>query len=103
MQSIETDDTFLQKKSARMIQTFAAVGLSLCALAVMLYGLMRGNWTTGLLVAIALAMSLLPEEIPVVLTVFLALGAWRMSQKKCANAAHAGDRIPRRRHRVMRR
>jgi P-type Ca2+ transporter type 2C len=27
-------------------------------------------------------MSLLPEEIPVVLTVFLALGAWRMSQRR---------------------
>ncbi|HET7006966.1 MAG TPA: HAD-IC family P-type ATPase, partial [Candidatus Binatia bacterium] len=81
LQSVETDETFLQKKSARMIQTIAAVGLSLCVLAVVLYGLTRGNWINGLLVGIALAMSLLPEEIPVVLTVFLALGAWRMSQK----------------------
>jgi Ca2+-transporting ATPase len=81
LQSVETDETFLQKKSARMIQTIAAVGLSVCALAVALYGITRGNWVNGLLVGIALAMSLLPEEIPVVLTVFLALGAWRMSQK----------------------
>ncbi len=81
LQSVETDETFLQKKSARMIQTFATVGLSLCGLAVVLYGVTRGNWINGLLVGIALAMSLLPEEIPVVLTVFLALGAWRMSQK----------------------
>ena len=81
LQSVETDETFLQKKSARMIQTLAAVGLTLCALAVVLYGVTRGNWINGLLVGIALAMSLLPEEIPVVLTVFLALGAWRMSQK----------------------
>jgi Ca2+-transporting ATPase len=81
LQAVETDETFLQKKSARMIQTFAAVGLSLCGLAVVLYGITRGNWINGLLVGIALAMSLLPEEIPVVLTVFLALGAWRMSQK----------------------
>jgi Ca2+-transporting ATPase len=79
--SVETDETFLQKKSTRMIQTFAAVGLSLCALAVVLYGITRGNWINGFLVGIALAMSLLPEEIPVVLTVFLALGAWRMSRK----------------------
>ncbi len=81
LQSVETDETFLQKKSARMIQTFAAVGLSLCTLAVVLYGITRGNWINGLLVGVALAMSLLPEEIPVVLTVFLALGAWRMAQK----------------------
>jgi Ca2+-transporting ATPase len=81
LQSIETDETFLQKKSTRMIQTLAVVGLSLCALAVVLYGVSRGNWINGFLVGIALAMSLLPEEIPVVLTVFLALGAWRMAQK----------------------
>ena len=82
LQSIETDETFLEKKSSRLIQTFAAVGLSLCGLAVLLYGITRGNWINGVLVGIALAMSLLPEEIPVVLTVFLALGAWRMSQRK---------------------
>ncbi|HLF23611.1 MAG TPA: HAD-IC family P-type ATPase, partial [Burkholderiales bacterium] len=81
LESLETDETFLQKKSARMIQTLAVVGLSLCGLAVVLYGITRGNWIQGFLVGIALAMSLLPEEIPVVLTVFLALGAWRMSQK----------------------
>jgi Ca2+-transporting ATPase len=81
LQSIETDETFLQKKSANLIRTFAAVGLSLCALAVVLYGVTRGNWINGFLVGIALAMSLLPEEIPVVLTVFLALGAWRMARK----------------------
>jgi Ca2+-transporting ATPase len=27
-------------------------------------------------------MAILPEEFPVVLTIFLALGAWRISQKK---------------------
>jgi P-type Ca2+ transporter type 2C len=82
LQTLETDETFLQKKSARLIRNLAAVGLSLCALAVILYGLTRGNWLQGFLVGIALAMALLPEEIPVVLTVFLALGAWRMSQKR---------------------
>ncbi len=82
LQTLETDETFLQKKSAGLIRNLAAVGLSLCALAVILYGLTRGNWLQGFLVGIALAMALLPEEIPVVLTVFLALGAWRMSQKR---------------------
>jgi Ca2+-transporting ATPase len=81
LQALEPDETFLQKKSAKLIRTFAAAALSLCALAVILYGVTRGNWINGFLVGIALAMSLLPEEIPVVLTVFLALGAWRMSQK----------------------
>ena len=40
----------------------------------------RGDWLNGLLAGITLAMANLPEEFPVVLTVFLALGAWRISQ-----------------------
>ncbi len=82
LQGVEPDKTFLQKKSARLIRTIAVIGLLVCALAVVLYGLTRGNWMIGFLAGIALAMALLPEEIPVVLTVFLALGAWRLSQKK---------------------
>lgn len=80
LESLETDETYLQKKSIRLIRAFAFIGLSLCALVVVLYGVTRGNWLHGLLAGIALAMALLPEEIPVVLTVFLALGAWRMSR-----------------------
>lgn len=82
LESVETDETFLQKKSGNLIRNFATVGLSVCALAVVLYGLTRGSWINGFLIGIALAMALLPEEIPVVLTIFLALGAWRMSQKR---------------------
>jgi Ca2+-transporting ATPase len=81
LQTVEPDETFLQRKSARLIRTIAVIGLLVCALAVVLYGLTRGNWMNGFLAGIALAMALLPEEIPVVLTVFLALGAWRLSQK----------------------
>jgi len=82
LESVETDETYLQRKSGNLIRNFAAVGLTVCALAVVLYGLTRGSWINGFLAGIALAMALLPEEIPVVLTVFLALGAWRMSQKR---------------------
>jgi Ca2+-transporting ATPase len=82
LESVQADETFLERKSGSLIRNFAAVGLSVCALTVVLYGLSRGSWINGFLVGIALAMALLPEEIPVVLTVFLALGAWRMSQKR---------------------
>ena len=57
------------------------LGLGAAALVVVVYGLTRGNWLEGLLAGIATAMAMLPEEFPVVLTVFLALGAWRLSQK----------------------
>jgi Ca2+-transporting ATPase len=82
LESVEQDETFLQKRSGTLIRNFAAAGICLCILVVALYGMTRGNWLAGFLVGIALAMSLLPEEIPVVLTVFLALGAWRMSQRR---------------------
>jgi P-type Ca2+ transporter type 2C len=82
LQSLEADETFLQKRSVTLIRTSAAIGLSLCVLVIILYGVSRGDWMGGFLAGIALAMSLLPEEIPVVLTVFLALGAWRMSQRR---------------------
>ena len=48
-------------------------------LAVLLYGIMRGGWLDAVLAGIALGMSMLPEEFPVVLTVFMAMGAWRIS------------------------
>ena len=44
------------------------------------YGMTIGDWLDGLLASITLAMAILPEEFPVVLTVFLALGAWRISK-----------------------
>jgi Ca2+-transporting ATPase len=47
-----------------------------------LYGLLRGDWLQALLAGITLAMSNIPEEFPVVLTVFLALGAWRMARHR---------------------
>ena len=48
---------------------------------VVAFGLSRGGWLEGALAGIATAMSVLPEEFPVVLTVFVSLGAWRMSQR----------------------
>ena len=63
---------------------FAVAGLVACAVVVVAYALTRGGgirvWKEGLLAGVALAMAILPEEFPVVLTVFLALGAWRISR-----------------------
>jgi Ca2+-transporting ATPase len=54
--------------------------LALCVVVIVVYGLTRGNWLQGFLAGITLAMAMLPEEFPVVLTIFLALGAWRLSK-----------------------
>ena len=82
LRSVESEETLLQKETGVMVRKLALVGLSLCVAVVVLYGLTRGDWLHGVLAGITLAMATLPEEFPVVLTIFLAMGAWRISQKQ---------------------
>ena len=79
---IAPERTRLQREIDRLVRVMATIGLGVAALVVVVYGSTRGDWLEGLLAGIAAAMSLLPEEFPVVLAVFLALGAWRMSQRR---------------------
>lgn len=72
----------LQRETRRVVLIFAAFGLALSVLAVLLYGFLRDAWLEGLLAGIALGMSLLPEEFPLVLTVFTVMGAWRLSKSR---------------------
>ncbi len=82
LQTVESEQTLLQTNTARLVRNLAVVGLSLCVVVVVVYGLTRADWLQGFLAGITLAMATLPEEFPVVLTIFLALGAWRISQKQ---------------------
>lgn len=82
LQILEPEDTNLQRQTGKIVRTFATVGVGLCVLVVILFGITRGDWLNGLLAGLTLAMATLPEEFPVVLTIFLALGAWRISQHK---------------------
>jgi len=82
LQKVETEGTALQKETNRLVRNLAMVGLGLCTLVVIIYGWTRGNWIEGFLAGITMAMAILPEEFPVVLTIFLALGAWRISQSR---------------------
>ena len=72
----------LQRETRRLVIAFGAIGLALCVLAFGLYWWLRGSWLEALLGAIALGMSLLPEEFPLVLTVFMVMGAWRLSRSR---------------------
>ncbi len=80
LQILEPEDTNLQQQTGKIVRNFAIIGLSLCVLVVVVYGVTHGDWLHGFLAGITLAMATLPEEFPVVLTIFLALGAWRISQ-----------------------
>ncbi|MEK6406977.1 MAG: cation-translocating P-type ATPase [Acidobacteriota bacterium] len=78
---LETEQTPLQREVGSLVARLAVLGVTLCAIVVVVYGLTRANWYEGFLAGITLAMAILPNEFPVVLTIFLALGAWRISQK----------------------
>lgn len=82
LQGLQQEDTPLQRETRRVVRNLALLGLALCAAVILLYGFTRGAWLQAVLAGITLAMAMLPEEFPVVLTIFLALGAWRMSQKR---------------------
>jgi len=80
LQVMEQEQTPLQKETGSIVRVIFVGALILCAALVVVYGLTRGDWLNGLLSGITLAMAVLPEEFPVVLTIFLALGAWRISR-----------------------
>jgi Ca2+-transporting ATPase len=80
LQILEPEDTNLQKQTGKIVRNFAIVGLCMCTIVVVVFALTRGDWLNGFLAGITLAMAMLPEEFPVVLTIFLALGAWRISK-----------------------
>jgi P-type Ca2+ transporter type 2C len=73
----------LQRSSRALIRNLTALALGLAAALVLVSWLWDGrSLIASALSGIALAMAILPEEIPVILTVFLALGAWRISKHK---------------------
>lgn len=80
LQMTPLEKTPLQQQTRRLVRNLAIIGVLLCAFVVVFYALTRGNWLAGVLAGITLAMAILPEEYPVVMTVFLALGAWRIAR-----------------------
>ena len=81
LQSIEEEEMLLKKETSRLVRNFATAGFILCACVLVIYGFFYGDWVQGTLSGLSLSMAMLPEEFSVVLVVFLALGAWRMSKK----------------------
>ena len=81
-----SEPTLLETDTHRVVRLLAIAGLGACAVVVVAFALVRGGgrdlaqWKQGFLAGIAMAMAILPEEFPVVLTIFLALGAWRLSR-----------------------
>ncbi|HRY31939.1 MAG TPA: cation-translocating P-type ATPase [Bacteroidales bacterium] len=81
LEAVPREPTRLKAEIGKMVRLTAMVSIILCILVVVAYALSRGDWIKGFLAGITLAMAMLPEEFPVVMTVFLALGAWRISRR----------------------
>lgn len=80
--TIEQEPTRVERETGRVVHRLAWLAFALSAVTALVYGGLNHNWLGGFLVGITFAMAILPEELPVVLTVFLGLGAWRMAQQR---------------------
>jgi Ca2+-transporting ATPase len=81
LESVKEEPTQLKREMATLVKRLAIIGVLLCVLVIAVYTITRGDLLKGFLAGITLAMAMLPEEFPVVLTIFLAMGAWRLSKK----------------------
>jgi Ca2+-transporting ATPase len=82
LEGVKEETTRLKKEMGSLVKKITIVAALLCILVIVGFTLTRGSLVNGFLAGITLAMAILPEEFPVILTVFMALGAWRMSKKK---------------------
>jgi Ca2+-transporting ATPase len=82
LSNIQLESTRLEVETRSLVRFFAMVSVILCGIVAVVYGLTRDGWLNGVLSGLALAIAMVPEEFPVVLAIFLALGAWRISRKR---------------------
>ncbi len=82
LDQLETGTPHLQRQMRTLVVAFALIGGAVAVLVVALYGWLRGDWLDGVLAGIAVGMAMLPEEFPMVLAVFMAMGAWRISKAR---------------------
>jgi P-type Ca2+ transporter type 2C len=82
LNQLETGTPHLQRQMRRLVLAFFLMGGLVSLLVVAIYGTWHGEWLQGVLAGIAVGMAMLPEEFPMVLAVFMAMGAWRISKAR---------------------
>jgi len=81
LEGTHAGDSPLRRQVGHLVRRLAFIAIALCVALVLIFGFTRGHWLNALLAGISLAMSTLPEEFPVILSIFMSLGAWRISQR----------------------
>lgn len=79
LQDISMESSPLRDEINLLTKRLVILGVSASLLLTVLYWALRGGWLQGLLSGIVLAMSLIPQELPVIMIVFFALGARRIA------------------------
>ncbi len=82
LSELETTPSALQRQTRQWVRAFAVVGVALSLAVALLYAYVRGDVLGAVLAGITLAMSMLPQEFPLILTVFMAMGAWRIAHQR---------------------
>jgi len=82
LQGVSEEPTRLKREMTSLVKKLTILAIVLCVLVIVGFTITHGSLLNGFLAGITLAMAILPEEFPVILTVFMALGAWRMSKTK---------------------
>lgn len=80
LKSIKSEKTLLQRDVDKAVKLVAILAIASSILLALVYWIQRGDLIKGLLAGLTLAIAILPEEFPVVLTIFLTLGAWRLAK-----------------------
>jgi Ca2+-transporting ATPase len=78
LSEIKDEKTPLEIQIGNFVKKMVIAGLVIFLFVWLINYLQSGNFPDSLLKALTLAMSILPEEIPVAFTTFMALGAWRL-------------------------
>ncbi len=81
LEKIETQKTPLQRKIEQLVRTVALGAVSIAVLIGIILTIRHGI-LPGLLGALTVAISIIPEEFPVVFSVFLIMGVWRLAKEK---------------------
>lgn len=80
VQEVESPRTPLENDIGRLVKYCASLGLACCVLCAAVYYICRADVIGAILAGVTLAMSIIPEELPVILTVFMAIGAWKLAR-----------------------
>lgn len=80
--SIGPGSTLIEQQTRLLVKKLAWISVLICLSVVLVYWWKNGDWLKGSLAGLSLAMAIMPNELPAVLTIFLALGAWRISQRR---------------------